>query len=441
MEKPTMYLGGVTEDIQMELENKFHFKTDKLPVHYLGLPLTTKSMNTTDYQPLIETIRTRIGSWKNQYLSYAGRLELLGSVIWNISSVWLSAFRLPKACIREIDKICSVFLWSGSDLNPRKAKLCWEEVCRPREEGGLGLRSLKDMNNVTVLKLFGVRGLAPEFCKVEVYNGKGASFWYDQWSPLGCLMDMLGTRGQIYTRIRQHDTVHTARTKRRRRVHRSAGLIQIENQLQSLSRSEEEDVVLWKGKQDIYKDQFLTSETWNHIRTKKEKVSWHRGIWFTHATPKHRFCTWLAIRNWLTMGDKMVTWNAGIDGTCVLCMQQLETRNHLFFGCDYSSSLWYKLMNVFMGNGYSEEWIDVVLFIQKPNLDRTRSFLVRYVFQSTIYMIWHERNCRRHDERPRSPEVLFAMIDRLVKNRIMSIRAQDMRLDCAFQLWIGAVQA
>lgn len=441
-------------------------------------------MNTTDYQPLIETIRTRIGSWKNRYLSYAGRLELLGSVIWSISSFWLSAFRLPKACIREIDKICSAFLWSGSELNPRKAKLCWEEVCRPREEGGLGLRSLKDMNNVTILKLFWrlisnksslwvrwihstllknesiwsvkdndqkgswmwrkflkVRGLAREFCKVEVYNGKGTSFWYDQWSPLGCLMDMLGTRGQIDTGIRQHDTVHTARTKRRRRVHRSAGLIQIENQLQCLSRSEEEDVVLWKGKQDIYKDQFLTSETWNHIRTKKEKVSWHRGIWFTHATPKHRFCTWLAIRNRLTTGDRMVAWNAGIDGTCVLCMQQLETRNHLFFGCDYSSSLWYKLMNVFMGNGYSEEWMDVVRFIQKPNLDRTRSFLVRYVFQATIYMIWRERNCRRHGERPRSPAVLFAMIDRLVKNRIMSIRAQDRRLDCAFQLWIGAIQA
>lgn len=38
MEKSTMYLGGVTEDIQMELENKFHFKTDQLLVRYLGLP-------------------------------------------------------------------------------------------------------------------------------------------------------------------------------------------------------------------------------------------------------------------------------------------------------------------------------------------------------------------------------------------------------------------
>ena len=85
-----------------------------------------------------------------------------------------------------------------------------------------------------------------------------------------------------------------------------------------------------------------------------------------------------------------------------------------------------------MGNGYSDEWMDVVFFIQQPNLNRTRIFFVRYVFQATIYMIWRQRNCRRHGERLRSHDTLFAMIDRLVKNRIMSITAQDMRLDRAF---------
>lgn len=105
-----MYMGCVTADIQMEIESRFQFKMDQLPVRYLGLPLTTKSMNSNDYKPLVETVRNRISSWKNRFLSYACRLELLGSVLWSISSFWLSAFRLPKACIREIDKICLAFL-------------------------------------------------------------------------------------------------------------------------------------------------------------------------------------------------------------------------------------------------------------------------------------------------------------------------------------------
>lgn len=472
MEKTTMYMGGVPTDIRLEIESRFQFKSGQLPVRYLGLPLTTKSMSSSDYQPLLETIRNRISSWKNRFLSYAGRLELLGSVLWSISSFWLSAFRLPKACIQEIDKICSAFLWSGSDLNPRKAKVAWEAVCRPKDEGGLGLRSLTDMNKVTLLKLLWrlisnksslwvrwihstvlknesiwsakdndkkgswmwrkilkIRGLARQFCKVEVYNGKSTSFWFDQWSPMGCLMDLFGPRGQIDTGIGQQDTVHTARTKRRRRNHRSAGLSNVEHLLRSLPSSDAEDVVLWRGKQDVYKSQFISRETWNHIRQVREKVPWHKGLWFSQATPRDR----------LTTGDRMIMWNQGIDGSCVLCQHQLETRDHLFFRCTYSSSLWSRLMRELMGYHYTEEWSSIILFLSQSPLTRTRRFLARYVFQTTLYTIWWERNSRKHGEKPRPHETLFRVIDRKVKNMTVSIRTQDKRLNMAFQDWIVAV--
>ena len=482
MDKSTMYMGGVPTDIRLEIESRFQFRTDQLPVRYLGLPLTTKSMSSSDYQPLLETIRNRISSWKNRFLSYAGRRELLGSVLWSISSFWLSAFRLPKACIREIDKICSAFLWSGSDLNPRKAKVAWEEVCRPKDEGGLGLRSLTDMNNVTLLKLLWrlvtnksslwvrwihttvlknesiwsakdsdkkgscmwrnflkIRGLARQFCKVDVHNGKSTSFWYDQWSPMGCLTDIFGPRGQIDTGIGQHDTVYTARTKRRRRNHRSEGLINVEHHLISLPSSDAEDIVLWRGKQNIYKSQFITRDTWNLIRPVREKVAWHKGLWFSQATPKFRFCSWLGLHNRLTTGDRMISWNLGIDGVCVLCQHHLETRDHLFFRCTYSSSLWSKLMRELMGNHYTDEWSSIIFFMSQSQLSRTRTFLARYVFQTTLYMIWRERNSRKHGEKPRPPETLFRIIDIQVKNRTTSIRTQDKRLDNAFQAWIVAV--
>lgn len=400
-------------------------------------------MSSTDYRPLIEAIRNRIGSWKNRFLSYAGRLELLGSVIGSIPSFWLSAFRLPQACIREIDKICSAFLWSGSDLNPNKAKLSWEEVCLPKEEGGLGLRSLKDMNKVTQLKLLWrlisnksslwvkwinstilknvsiwsvkendqkglwmwrnflkMRPLARQFCKFEVHNGESTSSWYDQWSSGACLMDTIGQRGQIDMGIGQHDTVQTARTKRRRRAHCQERLIIVEQQLCSLNQTDAEDVVLWRGNQDVYKPQFSTRDTWNHIRSTGDKVSWHKGIWFSHATPKFCFCTWLAIRNRLTTGDRMVVWNIGVEVNCVLCNQHLETRNHLFFDCSYSSTLWYKLMSKIMGNKYTEEWNAILVFMSQLKLSHVKSFLARYVFQTAVYMIWRERNARKHGENP-----------------------------------------
>ena len=52
-----------------------------------------------------------------------------------------------------MDKLCSAFLWSGPSLNPNKAKVSWSEVCNPKHEGGLGLRSIEEANKVCILKL------------------------------------------------------------------------------------------------------------------------------------------------------------------------------------------------------------------------------------------------------------------------------------------------
>lgn len=174
-------------------------------------------------------------------------------------------------------------------------------------------------------KILKVRSLARQFCKTEVHNGEKTSFWYDHWSPLDCLMDVLGPRGQIDMGIAQVDTVKTACTKRRRRKHRSEELIQIDQQLSGLTLTDTEDIVLWRGKSNVYKPQFTARDTWNRIRTTREKVTWHRGLWFRHGTPKFRFCTWLAVHNRLTTGDRMLAWNSSIDGSCVLCNQHMET--------------------------------------------------------------------------------------------------------------------
>ena len=150
-------------------------------------------------------------------------------------------------------------------------------------------------------------------------------------------MDLIGPRGQIDMGIGRYDTVLTALTKRRRRNHRSKVLLSIEQSLRNLVPSDDPYEVLWKGKNDVYKPKFITRDTWNHIRSTTSKVSWHKALWFNQATPKFRFCTWLALGNRLTTGDRMAAWNVGIDGSCVLCNQQLEIRGHLFFSCSYTS--------------------------------------------------------------------------------------------------------
>ncbi|XP_010463243.1 PREDICTED: uncharacterized protein LOC104743910 [Camelina sativa] len=262
MEKSTIYTAGITMEDREEILRHFPFEYGSLPVRYLGLPLLPKRMSSADYIPLLEMIKSKIGSWTARVLSFAGRLQLICSVISSITNFWISAFRLPKACIKEIDQLCSAFLWSGPSLNAKKTKVAWSEVCLPKREGGLGLRSIEEANKVSVLKLIWrllsakdslwvnwvkrylirsgsiwtekpnptlgswiwkkllkYRDLAQQFHRVEAHNGEHTSFWFDIWSPLGRLYETLGERGCITMGIPSSSTLAEAVVMTRRRMH------------------------------------------------------------------------------------------------------------------------------------------------------------------------------------------------------------------------------
>lgn len=57
LEKSTIYLAGVPDPERNQILSSFPFATGQLPVRYLGLPLLTKQMTTTDYSPLLESVR------------------------------------------------------------------------------------------------------------------------------------------------------------------------------------------------------------------------------------------------------------------------------------------------------------------------------------------------------------------------------------------------
>ncbi|CAA7029679.1 unnamed protein product [Microthlaspi erraticum] len=159
-------------------------------------------------------------------------------------------------------------------------------------------------------------------------------------------------------------------------------------------------------------------------------MEWHKGVWFTHSTPKFSFFAWLALHNRLTTCDRILSWSPGINPLCVLCQRQQETRNHIFFTCGYSSEVWGALTKGLLKRSYSSSWDSIVSFISDSRHPWTPLFLVRYVFQSAIHTLCRERNSRRHGDRPQPPAKLTRIIDKTVRNRIFSIRMMgDVKYD------------
>ena len=44
------------------------------------------------------------------------------------------------------------FLWCKGELKRGKAKVAWKDVCRPKSQGGIGLRLVSDWNLALMIK-------------------------------------------------------------------------------------------------------------------------------------------------------------------------------------------------------------------------------------------------------------------------------------------------
>lgn len=86
-------------------------------------------------------------------LSLGGRVTLLNSIISSIPIYWLSMYRMPVQVRQQIDKLRKRFLWSGGSTIRKKYHLVeWKNVCLSKEQGGLGVLDLKNMNLALLAK-------------------------------------------------------------------------------------------------------------------------------------------------------------------------------------------------------------------------------------------------------------------------------------------------
>ena len=462
--KSNLYLSGVHSEEAALIINCFGFPMGTTPFKYLGIPLITTKLCLGDCSPLVDRVVSRIQSWENKMLSYAGRLQLIKSVLCSLQVYWASHLFLPKSVLILIEQKLRCFLWSGRCTGHYTPKVAWDVVCSPTNEGGLGVKSLLIWNKALMArhiwilitddsslwsswikvnflrgnsfwtvstpqicswnwrKLLKIRDLVRPFIKHVIGDGESTSFWHDHWHSYGPL-SRLGSSAISTSGIPLNALVSSIVVGESWYwpLPISSAIWDVVNNLDGLvPNSSCGDSFVWFASAN---GKFSTASAMDHLRIHNPIVCWAKLVWFKNNIPRASFILWLAVHGKLATLDRVSVYSPQINLLCPLCGLIPESISHIFFACSFSLHIW---KNVLLSCGV--HWMNPPwpLFIDWASSrwgGKSFSSIIKKLGLSvTVYLIWIERNNRIFRGVKCAPSVVLKNILSMIRCRLLSIK-------------------
>ncbi|KAK1316063.1 hypothetical protein QJS10_CPA05g01626 [Acorus calamus] len=367
------------------------------PVRVLGFPLCRGRLKKEDWDPLVERFQRRLAGWKGKLLSYGGRLTLLQAVLSALPLFFLLVFRISVGVLDRIETLRRRFLWQGTQEGTAKPHLVkWSTVCLRKEDGGLGVLDLRDMNRALLSKWlwrwlhetdnpwartfqdrYGGHGTnariwptvgarASSLCKGifsdsaefeqavrwEIGMGEVTRFWTDVWcgdQPL-CAQFLLVyalVRDPLET-VRNCWTVEGSGGRWSAALRRNIFAPEEASQLQALADRLRE----WEGQFGVGADRPRWAPKPNAGFTVRNSYIWWRDlgpvtlacgnpekIWSQKIPRKIKVFLWLLAQERLLTRTYRSKWRGGDDVQCGICGAAPETAIHLFGECRWAQAL------------------------------------------------------------------------------------------------------
>lgn len=464
--KSNIFFGNVPDPLKGLILDIIMFAEGVLPIRYLGVPLIQSRLFIRDCYVLIAKVKTKIQNWKNRYLSFAGRLQLINSVLTSMQVYWSSVFLLPKETIRDIEQLMWNYLWGGSiDFKRGKVKVAWVNVCKPKKEGGLGIKSL-DRWNVALLSkqiwrlltskdslwvawahdyhvkknsfwnikktdrsgwgwtnILNIRDKLRPHLWCEVGNGLNTNAWYDTWHVAGPIGNFISPQEILDGGFSLNTTVNELITNKQWNWPNewNSKFPNLTTQLPPLIIPNRRDAFKWKSSKGDLKD-FTVRDVWIELNGVGVDVPWYKVVWFKTHIPNHAFNLWLAIRDRLSTQDKMHHLNPNSVLLCPFCNNQSDSRDHLFFDCHTPRKIWEHVKTTTGTTIVHHNFRDLLSYFQDyfdANME-----LEKLLFAATLYFVWTERNFRIFNNVHRDAKTIGDQVVKCIRNRFMGLKVK-----------------
>ncbi|KAL0415934.1 UNVERIFIED_CONTAM: hypothetical protein Slati_3425300 [Sesamum latifolium] len=216
--KSSIFTAGIQNDEFHGILTRTDFARGEMPVRYLGIPLAAQRLS-------------------------------------GVECFWLQIFPLPATVVEKIHRLCRNFLW-----NSRRAPVAWEEICHPKEEGGLGIHYIQTWNMALLARVLWNIHRKADTLWVQWVNGvylRGGSVW--DWQPKKGDSPLLQRLAEIHNRL--------------------------------VTAFGSSDAVIQHMEAWTNSKGFETSKAYEYFRPKRTRQPWQTAIWKAFVPPStHLFC-------------------------------------------------------------------------------------------------------------------------------------------------------
>ena len=120
---------------------------------YLGFPLRHRGISRNPYNFIAKRVMSKLVGWKAKFLSFAGWVVLIKSIMSAILNYVMQGAALPIYVCQKLDKINRDFLWSFTNEKRRMQMVGWNKIVKSKEEGGLEIQEARAKNIALLSKL------------------------------------------------------------------------------------------------------------------------------------------------------------------------------------------------------------------------------------------------------------------------------------------------
>jgi hypothetical protein len=380
--KSELFCFGKAKEDEDNYRHIFGCEIGSLPFKYLGIPIHYRRLLNKEWKPMEDRFERKLASWLGKLLSYGDRLVLINSVLSSLPMFLLSFFEIPKGVRKRLDFYRSRFFWQ-SDGQKKKYRLTkWNIVCRPKDQGGLGIEVL-DIKNKCLLskwlfKLLSEEGMWQELLSNKylgsktlsqvqakptdspfwkgimrvkddffqrgsfvVRDGMKTRFWEDTWlgdAPLASqypnLYTIARSKNVLVADVLSHAPLNI-RFNRMLIGDRWDSWVSLLRRLMVVNLSDEPDSFKWRlTTTGIFSVKSMYADYMNGHTAFLKKY-----LWKIKVPLKIRIFMWFLYKKVILTKDNLARRNWKGCTKCVFCGLK-ETIDHLFISCPFSRLVW-----------------------------------------------------------------------------------------------------